>query len=816
MKSCVYYLLLLSLIILISGCNAEMKLVPRDVEFSSFYPASATTGIEPFISLYWGCEYAVSYDLLFGSDPDNLDTIVTALVTPDYYIEPLFLSTTYYWQVIAYNMAGIAFYSPVMSFSTRDPHWQEFYPPAGIENMPLEVFFSWNISRDLTENIQYSFYLGTDSLSLNIMGSGLIDPYIAIDSLFYNTKYYWQVTMNNDTGILNSSQILDFTTKEAEWEIIAPLDEEIELELSVLLQWQLTGSRNEIASTIITPVKSAQTESRTNQREALYLFDVYFGIALDELELLVSGQEPQQFQLSGLSYRQQYFWQVKALYMGEQILESEISSFSTRDRFTEFYPANEEPFIPDAPVLSWDCTDGVLFDVFLGIESGYLNQVASLISENSLPVYNLAYSTIYYWRVDALLTDSSLWTGPELTFITTTDPVPPGYKLVSYLVRAEMPCNIDVVYRVTDMADEPVLIYEDDDFTFLEDDAEIDPVESLLEIYKGDEINSTNKTVLMIDNSTSMDSLLADIKLAAYGFVENMLPNQEMCVFTFSEQTELIEDFTNNQAALIGAINSIESGYSSTNLYGAFITGVEYWDDFYYPENLVKGNLILITDGSDTQGSTTLEEALEARGKHLVYTIGIGSNVDTYALNQLANEEFFHLPTAGMAVTAFSTIQNELTNYLNSFYWLHYITPKRGDFDHALEISLINNPNTGNDAIISDTFNSLNFFGILPGVFVNVDPEAGLPYGIEEYTIADSSMHTLTATSYNYEVEPVYTWEIENADIATLSFVGFGGKYALICAGGLEGTTELTVTDIANNRIRRIDIISEVEIIFPR
>ena len=57
----IIYLLILTTIILISGCSAEMESMPRDVEFSSFYPLNGTEEIEPFISLYWGSDYAISY-----------------------------------------------------------------------------------------------------------------------------------------------------------------------------------------------------------------------------------------------------------------------------------------------------------------------------------------------------------------------------------------------------------------------------------------------------------------------------------------------------------------------------------------------------------------------------------------------------------------------------------------------------------------------------------------------------------------------------------------------------------------------------------
>jgi hypothetical protein len=103
-----------------------------------------------------------------------------------------------------------------------------------------------------------------------------------------------------------------------------------------------------------------------------------------------------------------------------------------------------------------------------------------------------------------------------------------------------------------------------------------------------------------------------------------MTAQQLFAVYEFSENPILLQDFTDDISLLTAAVNRIELGYPSTNLYGSIIEGVSQWEDIYSSEEVQQGYLIILTDGSDTQGSHTLSEALDARGSKKIYTVGMG------------------------------------------------------------------------------------------------------------------------------------------------------------------------------------------------
>ena len=823
MRAKILFFLILGIgLLTLTSCGEKLEYTPRAAVFSDFYPLEGTSGIEPFISLYWSCEFATYYQLYFGTNADSLEMIEENLEVSEQIIDELALGTTYYWKVVAFNGGEVPEYGPILSFSTRNGEWGEFYPVNGADSLSLSVVFNWGMSRSDLDNfhnsvvikdsdivgredptlLYYDLYLGTNEDSLEIQVENTDLQYAQVFDLYYDTEYYWQVKARNYVNELATSPILSFTTRKASWEVISPADNSADQEIPVQLAWSVDSRLRGDEEAVISNAKSAR-------RSGDYEYDVYLGKAVDQMELIATGLEDPNLEIDGLDYRQDYYWQIRGIYKSTQELMSPVYNFETKDRFSNIYPGDYEIYVEIDPVLSWSCAGAESYDLYLGSEVSGMNLIASDIRDTTYTLHNLGYETFYQWQLVALLTEGELWEGPVLNFITIQDPVPPGYKLHNHLIRAEMPCNIDVVYRVTDLADNVNTELVASDFRFLEDGEEIDEVESALHIYTGSDLNAINRTVLMIDNSTSMDSLLDAIKLAAYEFVENLESNQYMCVYTFSEQAELVVDFTNNQANLIGGINSIQSGYSSTDMYGSIITGLHRWGDLYFPENLVKGNLIMITDGSDTQGSTSLQEALDERGNKQVYTLGIGSDVDTEALSALGNGGFFVLNNASEATGTFLIIQQEISDYLNSFYWLNYITPKRGDIDHTVEISVIDNPNTGSSGIISGTFNSAGFYGTVPGVYVNIDPENGLPYGIEEYTIADSANHTLEAVTYNAASEPEYEWEVEDSSIVELLLINADAHTLVICRGVETGTTEITVRDIINDHQRVIDIIVE-------
>ncbi len=378
----------------------------------------------------------------------------------------------------------------------------------------------------------------------------------------------------------------------------------------------------------------------------------------------------------------------------------------------------------------------------------------------------------------------------------------PGYKIIEYgeiSQNVQEPCFINIMFQVTDMQGNGVSTLSTSDFEVLENDQPVSPTESAMQIRKQDVVPYSLKTVLLIDNSFSVGDNLEEIKNAAKNLVLSKLPNQEFAIFVFSENPVLLQGFTDNIQNLTSAIDDITLGSASTNLYGSIIEAVNEWDDFYETEQIQQGFLVGFTDGSDTQASSTLGEALTARGDKKVFMVGMGDEIEPDVLEDIGNAGYFSIDDVSELTDRFEEIQNEMAGFANSFYWMNYMTPKRGDNDHNLQLSIKDNSNTGDDSYIEGTFNSAGFYSVDRGLFVNASETN--PYGIEEINLGAGDTLTLDAITYLGQNPPSYNWSVANQNVAELLQTNDPGSYSvrLVATGDAGTQTEVEVSDLANS-----------------
>jgi hypothetical protein len=369
-----------------------------------------------------------------------------------------------------------------------------------------------------------------------------------------------------------------------------------------------------------------------------------------------------------------------------------------------------------------------------------------------------------------------------------------GYVLTKHMINTQQPCFVNIMFQVTDREGKGIANLVTDDFQVSEEGAAVSPTESAMTIKKKEALPYRIKTVLMLDNSASVGSNLEEIKTAATTLVNNIVKQQEVAIYVFSENAILLQDFTRDINALVNAIESMSLGYATTDLYGSVITGVSRWEDYYSDTEIDEGFMMVITDGSDTQGSSTLLAAKNAIGDKKVYTVGLGNEQDPDALNQLGTAGYFPLEDYSELEEKFTEIQNEIINYANSFYWLYYMSPKRGGYDHQLELHLKDNPNTGVDSYIQDKFNSTFFYSLESGVYINnyyVDSTLNLDEG---------KSFNLWATSFFQSNIPDYSWTSSEPGNVSIEVDAGDNSGATITAIGAAGTSStITVNDEENS-----------------
>ncbi|MCK4311842.1 MAG: VWA domain-containing protein [Candidatus Cloacimonetes bacterium] len=465
------------------------------------------------------------------------------------------------------------------------------------------------------------------------------------------------------------------------------------------------------------------------------------------------------------------------------------------------YPENNAENIPVSLTLTWECTNAIQFSLYLDENNPPITLISDSLLISSYNIAGLNYSTIYYWKVVATIEDKEEIQSPVWSFTTEDEDIPPaGYRMIQHGdVETELPAWVKIMFQVTTMDSIGINYLTTEDFEIEEDGEPVPYGEAGMQIKKKGDLPYTLKTVLMLDNSNSVAEDLPEVKNAAIEFVNNIEVQQEISLYVFSSDWEnLSNGFTDDTSLLIDAINSITPGAGSTNLYGSLIEGLNSWEDIYSEDEIIQGALIVFTDGTDTQGSSTLPEVLNARGSKRLYTIGLGTEHDANViLQQLANPSsgFYYLDNVSELIESFNQIQEDMALFADSFYWLHYLSPKT-EGTHTVTLSIENNINTGSDSYIEDNFNANGFEPPIAGLFVNATPSD--PYGIDDLTISDTIAFSLDAVTYYNQNPPDYFWVSADTNIVRIEVDDIDNSIANVFANGQSGETTITVYDNAN------------------
>ncbi len=262
----------------------------------------------------------------------------------------------------------------------------------------------------------------------------------------------------------------------------------------------------------------------------------------------------------------------------------------------------------------------------------------------------------------------------------------------------------------------------DDDITALEGGGTEITCDEHYNNLNHDGVNSNLNIVLLLDISDSISSSdLVAIRGAADELVSNMGDNDLMKIIIFDDRLNMLtgtydtsnkvlyHDFK-SKADILAAqyTNNIEVGHPSTNLFGAVNAGASRCVDYYSSDNANQTFLILITDGTDTTQSGTLESAIDSVKGKRVYTVGVGENADMNVLSQLGTSDSFHLTNFDELKAQLTSIKDLMDDFGDSLYVLEYASPIR-----AGDVSATINPdNNCVPASFTGTFNADNFHAV--------------------------------------------------------------------------------------------------------
>ncbi|SFM67324.1 VWA domain-containing protein [Methanolobus profundi] len=222
--------------------------------------------------------------------------------------------------------------------------------------------------------------------------------------------------------------------------------------------------------------------------------------------------------------------------------------------------------------------------------------------------------------------------------------------------------------------------------------------------YAGDPLD----VVLVMDRSGSMSGTpIADAKTAAKEFMDNLASNSEASLVSFasSSSTDLglipLDSYTNLSLAK-NAVDSIQDGGST-----AMGEGMGDANDqlIYHGRDDSKKAMVVLTDGNtnageDQQGDNAIETALD--NGIVIYTIGLGNNLDESLLMHIASEtggKYYNAPTSSDLKAIYASIAQDLSDYdmTDVEFGVDGFTP----YDHVFSDSLEMDTPLDQDVLLS-------------------------------------------------------------------------------------------------------------------
>jgi hypothetical protein len=373
------------------------------------------------------------------------------------------------------------------------------------------------------------------------------------------------------------------------------------------------------------------------------------------------------------------------------------------------------------------------------------------------------------------------------------------FKFADHGTLTQLPNYVNIMFQAFGPDGKAAWFLKANRFQIKENDVVLNPVTSLLQVRKKNNISYELKTVLLLDNNagTNLDSL----KSAARQFVSRITTKQSIALYTFADAPVRAFGFTSDVNALTAAIDAVQPGAAGSDLYGAVIAGAGAFEEKYELKKVVQGAVVVLTDGPDTQGSHTPDEAALASDGKQVYALGAGA-ADSTALKQVAKGGFAF--ASGSFVGKAAGLADEIAHYSQSFYVLNYMTTLRGFSTQYLKVTIGDNENTADGSLLQSEFRSSYFENPgAQGLYVNYSKSK--PAGIDSLTLMVTDTTTLTALTMSVTNPSSYAWSTDNSAIVQVEQDEFDGAKAFLMGLGQIGQkANITVTDQANNLTKTV------------
>ena len=172
-------------------------------------------------------------------------------------------------------------------------------------------------------------------------------------------------------------------------------------------------------------------------------------------------------------------------------------------------------------------------------------------------------------------------------------------------------------------------------------------IELNLSINNNKIISSDSEILFLIDNSSSMGTVLEDkvttrktkVVNSSSELIKKIHNNNsdvKMAIMSFSEEQQLVQDFTNNENTLVNACNNFakQAPSGETNMANALNISKQK-----FSPNVKNKILILLTDGFPTDGDSSTKAQLQDENVYIISTLVGVENSDKEKITSIFGTE---------------------------------------------------------------------------------------------------------------------------------------------------------------------------------
>lgn len=366
-------------------------------------PINGSNNIPPeIVTFKWSKDSAnASFNLQVSGFSDFADTLINIFTDDEEFeITNIGAGRQLYWRVKPYNIDGVpGQWTAPFNFKTKLSKPILVSPYNFTNNHDTSLVFVWN---KLNLASIYQFQLSFDKEfddSLLIESLETTFNQIKIDSLVYNTIYYWRVIgLNAFNDSSNWSEANTFKTKLASPKLFAPVHKSINNDIPVTFNWEAFGETDYFR------FQAAVDSNFINKISDRILDDTTYS-------------------LTTLKNNQRYYWRVNLRNsVGDTSNWSRKFSFKTKlNKPGIIYPSENDVTLANNSFFNWHPVDSAdTYHLQISTDSSFTELVYEETTKDTFAVVNtLESNLIYYYRLQASnkQNETSNWTS-RVTFKT--------------------------------------------------------------------------------------------------------------------------------------------------------------------------------------------------------------------------------------------------------------------------------------------------------------------------------------------------------------------------------------------------------------